>query len=436
MREFLLFLPPFLLALALRLSLVRLGLPFWYDEIWSANFAAFAMPLGEVLRILREQDSHPPLAYLLFRLWAEVWGLRDPLAHRDPGVEAGLRLLSALLGAGTAGLTALLARSLGASPWTSLLAGLLYALAPAALMREAEVHVYPAAAFLGALALLFWARRRFLAFAFAASLALHAHYLLGLLLLVPALTFGPKGLLPYLLLLPWALYAVPKQAASLPEKSPFNPMPEDALPQMAAFAHTPEGALLGVGAGLWLLALLAALRPQSRLPGLALLAFLGLWLLALPAATGFNPFSVRYVTLPLPLVLAAGALFLTAPRIRTAPLVLALPLAAWSLALPLTARDYLGFRSPSLLALSLAAAPGKVIASSRPLGAVAKHACRSCEVSLWDGDPASLRGAYLLVGVSSLEIAAGEYPKLLEVLREKGRLVGEQGRILLIKVEP
>lgn len=126
-----LFLAPFLLGLLLRLSLVREGLPFWYDEIWTANFAAFPLSWDRVMGRLLGEDSHPSLAYLLYRLWAGLLGLRDPVVARSPEVEAGLRLFSALLGA-----------------------GVLYALAPIALMREAEVHVYPAATFFTTLALL------------------------------------------------------------------------------------------------------------------------------------------------------------------------------------------------------------------------------------------------------------------------------------------
>jgi len=436
MRPLLLFVLPFLLGLLLRLGLVGLELPFWYDEVWTANFAAFRLSPEAALSRLVGEDSHPPLSYALYRLWAEALGLEDPLTHRDPGVERGLRILSALLGAGTSGLTALLAGALGASWPAALGAGLLYALAPAALMREAEVHVYPPAAFLAALALLLWARGRYWGFALAAALAFHAHYLALPLLLLPALSFGAKGLLPYLLFLPWGLHAVPLQAAGLPDKSPFNGLPEKALPQMAAFSHSPEPALVAVGAGLWLLGLLAALHPKGRLPGLTLLLFLGLWLLLLPAATGFNAYSVRYVTLPLPLILATAALGLSLLPWRTAFLLLGVPLLAWSLALPLTTRDYLAFRSPSLLALPLNLAPRKVTASSKPLGGVLKHVCRPCQVYLWDGDPGSLREGYLVIGLNSLRIAAGEHPHLLPLLRERARLLGEQGQILLFWVRP
>lgn len=430
----LLFLPPFLLGAALRLSLVAWGLPFWYDEVWTANFAAFPMPLGKALERLVAEDSHPPLAYALYRLWAEALGLRDPLDHRDPGIEAGLRALSALLGGGTAGFTALLARALGASPAPALAAGFLYALAPAALMREAEVHVYPPAAFFTALALFLWTKRHFGGFAAAAALALHAHHLAFLLLLLPALSFGVRGLLPYALALPWVLLGALQQARGLSEKSPFNGLPHEALAQMAAFAHWPEPVSVAVGAGVWLLALLAALTRKGRLPGLALLLYLALWLLLLPWATGFNAYSVRYVTLPLPLVLSLLALLLSG---RWA-LLLLVPLLSWALLLPTVRESYLGFRSPSLLALALTQAPGPVLASSKPLAGIAKYACRSCPVELHSRKGLeAMEEGYLLLGKNSLRILAGEEPDLLPLLQARGaRVLGEQGGILLVRLPP
>ena len=388
------FLVPFGLALGLRLSLVAWGLPFWYDEVWTANFAVFSIPMEEVLRRLRGEDAHPPLAYLLFRAWAWAFGLRDPLVAYSPEVEAGLRALSALLGAGTAGLTGLLAQALGAGPFRSLGAGVLYALAPVALVREAEVHVYPAAAFFTALALLLWAKGRPLPFALAALLAFHAHYLSLLLLLLPALSLRPWGLLPYGVAVPWLLYALPGQMAGLGAKSPFNGPLWEAWPRIAAFAHTPDPILVGVGGLLWAMAFF------GRRTGPVLLLYLLLWLGLLPVLTGFGAWSVRYTTLVLPLVLAGAST--ASPRLWGA--LLLLPLLAWGPALPLVQGEYLAFRTPSLMALALVSEPGPVVASNRPLAVVAKYVCRSCSVSILDskGLEGLRGGGYLFLDRVSL----------------------------------
>lgn len=433
-----LFAPPFLTALVLRGILVAQGWPFWYDEIWTANFAAFPMPLGEALRILREEDSHPPLAYLLFRLWAEVWGLRDPLTHRDPGVEAGLRLLSALLGAGTAGITALLARSLGASPFGSLLAGLLYAAAPAALIKDAEVHVYPPAVFSTALALLFGARRAYLPFALAATSAFYSHYLTLPLLLAPALGFGWRGLAPYLATLPWMLLVLPQQLATLSEKSPFNPGLQEGLPLIAALAYFPNPPFLLAGIGLWGLALASLLHPRTRWAGAALLVFLLAWLVVLPLGVGFSAYTLRYAVLVLPLLLATGAATLSLPpRPRLALLPLALLLGLWGFSFPSQgASAYGSFRFMPLLALRLLEEPGRVVAPHRALGTTAKYICRECEVRLWDGEADSLKGGYWFSTEAVQEGLRREKPGVWKALEESGELVGELGGVVLLRVRP
>lgn len=302
------------------------------------------------------------------------------------------------------------------------------------------MHIYPAAAFFTVLALLFWAVRRPWAFALAALLAFHTHYLTLPLLLLPALSLGRKGFLPYALALPWTLYAVPRQAAGLAAKSPFNGLPQDAIPQMASFSHIPEPALVGVGALLWLLALLSALVPRARPVGLTLLLYLFLWLVLLPGLTGFNAYSVRYTTLVLPLVLVGAALFLSSLsslRVRVGAFLLLLPLVSWSLALPVTHLGYLIFRSPSLTVLALEKAPGFVVASSRPLAVIAKYTCRSCPVEVYGkGSLERLirEGGYLLTGRASLRILASEEPRLLPLLRERTGWVAEQGSIYLIRL--
>jgi hypothetical protein len=298
------------------------------------------------------------------------------------------------------------------------------------------VHIYPAAAFFTVLALLFWAVRRPWAFALAALLAFHTHYLTLPLLLLPALSLGRKGFLPYALALPWTLYAVPRQAAGLAAKSPFNGLPQDAIPQMASFSHIPEPALVGVGALLWLLALLSALVPRARPVGLTLLLYLFLWLVLLPGLTGFNAYSVRYTTLVLPLVLAGAVLFLSGLRVR-AEVLLLLPLVGFGLALPVVRVSYLDFRYPNLMALVLEKDPAFVAASGKPLAVSAKYACRSCPVEVY-GEESMERllreGGYLFADRTSLQTFAGEEPRLPSLLRKRAGWVAEQGGVYLIRL--
>jgi len=437
-KPLILFILPFLAAFALRAVLVAQGWPFWYDEIWTANFAAFPMPLGEALRILREEDSHPPLGYLLYRLWAEVWGLRDPMTHRDPEVEVGLRLLPALLGAGTAGITALLARSLGASSLGGLLAGLLYATAPAALVKDAEVHVYPPAVFSTALALLFWARRAYLPFALAATSAFYSHYLTLPLLLVPALGFGARGLLPYLAVFPWVLLALPQQLATLPEKSPFNPALEEGWISITALAYLPGPVFFLLGLILWS-AVPASLYPRRTRPaGSALITFLAAWLLVLPLATGFRTFTLRYAVLALPLLFAtSAAVFCRYFRPAAASVLMLVPLVAWGASFSYQAvLVYAAFRSPSVLALRLQETPGRVVVPYGAYGTTIKYICRECDVRSWDGTTTSLRGAYWVSGRGVLKVIQKENPEVWEVLMREGQLIDQLGDVVVLWVKP
>ena len=62
------------------------GQSFWLDEAYTVRL--LDQPLGDMLADLPDQESAPPLYYLLAWPWGQVLGLG----------EAGLRSLSALLG--------------------------------------------------------------------------------------------------------------------------------------------------------------------------------------------------------------------------------------------------------------------------------------------------------------------------------------------------
>ncbi len=124
----------------------------WWDEGWSVWVSRFS-----VADILRQtgNDVHPPLYFELLHLWRLLSG----------DGEAGLRLLSALLGTLTVALTYALGRRMARgtlSPGGATMAGLLAALFLAtsrfAIAWSQEIRMYALASLLAVLAV--WAARR------------------------------------------------------------------------------------------------------------------------------------------------------------------------------------------------------------------------------------------------------------------------------------
>lgn len=171
--------------------------PFWFDEVFTAHQATFRKPLGEYLRIAREDDPHPPLYYLLLRGWAEAFGGMDDGGPAPPGNEGLLRSFSSLMGVLTVAYLAFRVHPLAA---------LLLLGSPLWASKVAEARMYPLLGFLLAVALGEGLRRPLLS-AWAGLLALYTHYLaLYWTPFLALLAFGKGGwraALPYTLFLPW-----------------------------------------------------------------------------------------------------------------------------------------------------------------------------------------------------------------------------------------
>lgn len=174
---------PFLLALivllALGLRLARLTFqPLWWDEGWSLYFAASDVPS---LLDLTSVDIHPPLYYLLLRLWQSVAG----------SDVVSVRLFSVLIGTAAVPLFSLLGRRL-LGRGGGLLAALLLAISPFHVYYSQEVRMYGLVTLLGLATFYFahrWATEQvpahdsLLGFVLAAAAALYTQYYAAFLLL-------------------------------------------------------------------------------------------------------------------------------------------------------------------------------------------------------------------------------------------------------------
>jgi 4-amino-4-deoxy-L-arabinose transferase-like glycosyltransferase len=166
-----------LLAFGLRLARITFQ-PLWWDEGWSLYFAASDMP---ALLALTSVDIHPPLYYLLLRLWIAVAG---------SGVVA-VRLLSVLVGTAAVPLFFAVGRRLLGRPG-GLLAATLLAISPLHVYYSQEVRMYGLVTLLG-LAATYFALRwvsdggpawvGLIGYVLAAAAALHTQYYAVFLLL-------------------------------------------------------------------------------------------------------------------------------------------------------------------------------------------------------------------------------------------------------------
>ena len=156
------------------------GQSFWLDEAYTVRL--LDQPLGDMLGDLPDQESAPPLYYLLAWVWGHVFGFG----------EVGLRSLSALLGTLTipvayAAATRLAGRRAGVA------AAALVAVHPLLVWFSQEARAYALVALLGALSLVGFLRvlerpdaRAWAYWAVPAALALATHYYAGFLVLAEA----------------------------------------------------------------------------------------------------------------------------------------------------------------------------------------------------------------------------------------------------------
>lgn len=391
-RAALLFLGAASLALGARLWALSEapGVPFWYDEVWTAQLATFPTSLSALVQRAAREDYHPPLGYLAYRAYAALLGLRDGGGARPPeGLEDRLRLLPALAASAGAGLLALALLWSTGSPAASLLGALAFALAPAGLTVGLEARQYGLLLLFLPLALLGGASRSYPLYFLGALLASWTHYLALPYALAFGLAFPPwKVLLPFLPLALWtgAFLGQAARAGDL-----LLARPETAWASALAWGDVPEGAYLLPGLLLWASLLPAlALREGQR----SLLPFLLLALSSL--ALGANLFSHRYLPLALPSL--AYALGLAFPRLPRACRLL--PLAAllsWTLLLPWIPQARALQGSMGYLALVASSLPYREVrAANEAAGFTAAYYARDKEVALLVPGP-GLERALLLV---------------------------------------
>lgn len=153
---------------------------FWYDE--SVTVSLLELPLHELLTGIADNESTPPLYYLLAWLWAKVAGTE----------EYGLRALSALVGTLTIPIAYAAARVL-VSVQAALAAATLAAVSPVLIWYSQEARAYALLAFLGGVSFVLFAlarsepsTRRLAAWATVAGLALATHYFAAFVVLAQA----------------------------------------------------------------------------------------------------------------------------------------------------------------------------------------------------------------------------------------------------------
>ncbi len=135
----------FLTLVGFGLRVQQLGFqPLWGDEGWSFYFAAQTLP---TLLFLTAVDIHPPLYYILLKLWLALAGY-GPESARFFSVMMGTMLIPA---------TALLARRLLARR-AVVVAAAIVTVAPMAVYYSQEVRMYGLVTLLGALAVCFFIR--------------------------------------------------------------------------------------------------------------------------------------------------------------------------------------------------------------------------------------------------------------------------------------
>jgi uncharacterized membrane protein len=332
------------------------GKSLWFDEAFSV-FVAQQSP-GEILRLLRAQESHPPLHYLVLHVVISLFGKS----------EAAVRLPSALASVGSVLLTFLLARRL-LGRGAGVLASLLLALSPFHITSGRDARMYPFLT-LFALASMYslWLAieegrpRHWIAYAGTTLLALASHHFAFLLLPAQGLLILGPGRSPQVARKwLWALLAMtvlylPYVPSLVSQMRVARNWP-DIRPPFNVGAVTDLLGLLGYGGGsfamgtyfhrglLPLAQRLPLLLPFVLLPAVGVAALdgwrkrvllLGYWLVPIAAVSivslRWNIFYERYFSFVLPPfaivmaagVLAAGGAWPRISRIATAAILLIL----------------------------------------------------------------------------------------------------------------
>jgi len=156
------------LAIAFRFATIE-GKSFWFDEAYSAQLASKSVP--DLLTLVRVEDTHPPLYYLLLSVWGRIFGTGD----------TAIRSLSAVASIFAVAGTWWIGRRLG-GPAVGALAAFLTAVAPFQIFAAQEARMY---ALLGLFTLLSWSalllatdgrRGAWSAYVIITTFALYTHY--------------------------------------------------------------------------------------------------------------------------------------------------------------------------------------------------------------------------------------------------------------------
>ncbi len=178
-----------ILVLGLVLRLVNLNQSLWLDEAISIN-SARNFSVVELLTKFSPGDFHPPLYYLMLKLWVGLFGFG----------EVAARMLSVIFGVATIYMVYLIARELsrrvtllhkGVTPesW-ALLSALFLATAPLHIYYSQEARMYVPATFFASSVVLFFlkllkkqSRSLWIGLVLASVLLLYTNYLPGFLFL-------------------------------------------------------------------------------------------------------------------------------------------------------------------------------------------------------------------------------------------------------------
>lgn len=331
-----------LLGVTLRIHLLT-AKPFWFDETFSVFIASH--PSLRILSLVSANDPHPPLYYLILRLWMGLVGRG----------EFGIRLLSVLAGISTLGAVAALGYRLFG--WKAVLPSILVlSISLSQVASSQEARMYP---LLGLFATASWLAlsasvmsdrlTRWIAYSLSLILLILTHYYgffvwgsQGLYLLWAKSRrdiwryWTHSSLLALVIFLPWlpSFMEQWQSGRGWPEYRPSFSL----LDPLRTLAMLTAGGRIGTSAGLggWTMAsdtfrvlevaglgaafVLAALLftltsgPPSKAPvspsKLLLTATFGPLLLASVCSLRLNIFSPRYLSFigpPLALVLGAGA---------------------------------------------------------------------------------------------------------------------------------
>lgn len=409
----------FLVPILVNLPTVLRGYPFWYDEVYTAQFATLPISLPAMLERLAREDHNPPLPYLVYWALGRLFLRQDPEAP-VPGAEVALRGFSLLL----LGVSSLLLygafRGIGLPPLFALAGGLALGLSPFGRTQLLEARGYALADLGLALGLYGLARGSLSLSGLGLLLAGGSHYLAGLLL-GPVLLhrFGPRVLLFALPLFPWLPFAL-RATRELGELQPWIEPYRHLFPKvLLSLGPTDHPLFLALGLLLWAGAFLSRLGP-----------FLGLYLLLtlilLPPLTGFTFQNPRYAVLLVPFLLYAAGSF------RRELLLLAL--LGYASGPPLGEAYFQGMSRIGKEALALGIR--EVWACNLPTARTAKYYCRGCEVgtglSLLEKLLEEGKAPYVLCNIHPCPRGSTPYPRAqaylcsLDAPRDPGRIGGER----------